>query len=242
MYGFLTVTNSYPSPESAAKYPFVAHPFEPLDHAAMLDRAQTFYDQMASRRSARVFSDKAVPRELIDLAIATAATAPSGAHQQPWTFVVIGDPETKRRIREAAEEEERKNYEGGRLTDEWREVLEPLGTHSNKEYLERVPWIVVAFEQRFQQLDDGSKRHHYYVKESVGIACGLFIAALHQMGLTTLTHTPSPMKFLSHLLERPGNERPFVLFPVGYPEPGSLVPDLARKPLDQVIVDFPASI
>lgn len=233
------MSSIYPSPETASRFPFIEHPFEPLDEAIMLDRAQAFYDSMAERRSARVFSDKPVPRQLIDLALATAATAPSGAHQQPWTFVVIGDPDTKRQIREAAEEEEQKNYEGGRMPEEWRRVLEPLGTHSNKEYLELVPWIVVAFEQRYQLNDDDTKQHHYYVKESLGIACGMFISALHTMGLTTLTHTPSPMKFLSRLLERPNSERPFVLFPVGYPEPGSLIPDIARKPLDEVIVNFP---
>ncbi len=233
------MSSTYPTPETAAKYPFTPHPFEPLDESVMTERAEEFYQSMATRRSARVFSDKPVPRELIDLAIATAGTAPSGAHQQPWTFVVIGDPKTKRKIREAAEEEEQKNYEGGRMPDEWREVLEPLGTHSNKDYLEIVPWIVVAFEQRYAVRDDGTKAHHYYVKESLGIACGMFIASLHTMGLTTLTHTPSPMKFLSHLLERPSSERPFVLFPIGYPEPGSLVPDLARKPLDEIRVSYP---
>ncbi len=235
------MTSSYPSPETAARFPFVPHPFEPLDEATMIERARSFHDTMAGRRSARVFSDKPVPRELIDLAIATAATAPSGAHQQPWTFVVIGDPDTKRKIRDAAEEEERKNYEGGRMNDEWRAVLEPLGTHSNKEYLELVPWIVVAFEQRYSERADGTRQHHYYVKESLGIACGMFIAALHTMGLTTLTHTPSPMKFLSHLLERPQSERPFVLFPIGYPEPGSLVPDIDRKPIDEVMITYPPS-
>lgn len=235
----MSSSSEYPSPEIAAKHPFVPHPFEPLDESVMVERAQAFYRSLDQRRSARVFSDKPVPRELIDLALAAAATAPSGAHLQPWTFVVIGDPDTKRAIRLAAEEEERQNYEGGRMNEEWREVLEPLGTHSNKSYLETVPWIVVAFEQRYGERPDGSRRHHYYVKESVGIACGLFIAALHTMGLTTLTHTPSPMKFLSRLLERPDSERPFVLFPVGYPEPGSLVPDIARKPLGDVIVDFP---
>ena len=229
----------YPSAETAARFPFVEHPFVPLDEAEMLRRGEAFHQEMAGRRSARVFSDKPVPRRLIDLAIATAATAPSGAHQQPWTFVVVGDPETKRAIREAAEAEERQNYEGGRLPAEWREALEPLGTHSDKSYLEIVPWIVVAFEQRYGLTDGGDKRHHYYVKESVGIACGLFIAALHHMGLTTLTHTPSPMAFLTTLLERPDNERPFVLFPIGYPEAGSLVPDIARKPLDEVIVEYP---
>jgi nitroreductase len=232
-------THSYPSPETLAKYPFAEHPFVEIPEAEMFKRAREFHDSLAQRRSARVFSDKAVPRELIDLAVATAGMAPSGAHLQPWKFVVVGDPDVKRQIRMAAEAEERLNYEGGRMNDEWQEALAPLGTHSNKEYLERVPWIVVVFEERFQLLPDGSKRHNYYVKESVGIACGFFIAALHQMGLTTLTHTPSPMKFLSHLLGRSDNERPSILFPIGYPEPGSLVPDLDRKPLEQILIEFP---
>lgn len=232
-------THSYPSPETLAKYPFTEHPFAEIPEAEMLRRAREFHHSMAQRRSARVFSDKPVPRELIDLAVATAGTAPSGAHLQPWKFVVVGDPDVKRQIREAAEAEERVNYEGGRMNDEWQEALAPLGTHSNKEYLERVPWIVVVFEERFQLMPDGSKRHNYYVKESVGIACGFFIAALHHMGLTTLTHTPSPMKFLSRLLLRSDNERPSILFPIGYPEPGSLVPDLRRKPLDQIMIEFP---
>ncbi len=229
----------YPSPESLAQYPFTPHPFVEIPEAEMLRRARRFYHEMEQRRSARVFSGKPVPRELIELAIATAGTAPSGAHLQPWRFVLVGDPDVKRQIREAAEAEERQNYEGGRMNDEWQAALAPLGTHSNKEYLERVPWIVVVFEERFQVLTDGSKRHNYYVKESVGIACGIFIAAIHQMGLTTLTHTPSPMKFLSHLLERGDNERPSILFPIGYPAPGSLVPALDRKELDQILVDFP---
>ncbi len=229
----------YPSAEILAKYPFKPHPFVELPEHEMIRRAREFKQLMEQRRSARVFSDKPVPRELIELAIATAGTAPSGAHLQPWKFVVIGDPEIKRQIRDAAEAEERQNYEGGRMNEEWQAALAPLGTHSNKEYLERAPWIVVAFEERFHVLPDGSRRHNYYVKESVGIACGFFIAALHQMGLTTLTHTPSPMKFLSHLLQRSDNERPSILFPIGYPEPDSLVPDLDRKPLAEIMIDFP---
>ena len=231
--------SSYPPPDIAAAHPFIEHPFERRPVVEMRARAERFHAEMSTRRSTRVFSDEPVPRDLIDLAIATAATAPSGAHQQPWRFVVVGDPETKREIRLAAEQEEQKNYEGGRIGPEWREALEPLGTTADKSYLEIVPWIVVAFEERYQVLDGGEHRHNYYVKESVGIACGLFVAALHVMGLTTLTHTPSPMRFLSRLLQRPDNERPFVLCPVGYPAPGSLVPDLRRKELDEVIVDYP---
>ena len=148
---------------------------------------------------------------------------------------MTGDPAIKRQIREAAEAEERINYEAGRINDEWRQELEPLGTDWHKEFLEFAPWIVVRFEERYAIADDGSKRHHYYVKESCGIAAGLFITALHHMGLATLTHTPSPMAFLTKVLGRPANERPFVLFPIGYPIDGCAVPDLARKPLEQVM-------
>jgi nitroreductase len=173
---------------------------------------------------------------LVELAVNTASTAPSGAHKQPWTYVVTGDSDIKAQIREAAEEEERVNYEGGRLPPHWREDLEPLGTDWRKPFLETVPWVVVLFEQRYGVRKDGSRAHHYYVKESVGISAGLFIAALHHMGLATLTHTPSPMRFLTELLGRPESERPFCLFPIGYPAEDCVVPDLKRKSLDQVMV------
>jgi nitroreductase len=192
---------------------------------------------METRRSVRDFSADAVPRQLIELAVATASSAPSGAHRQPWTFVVVGDPDVKTKIRDAAEAEEKQNYEGGRLPDDWLEALAPLGTDWRKPFLETAPWLVVVFEQRYGTGADGDKQHNYYVKESVGMACGLFIAALHNMGLSTLTHTPSPMRFLSKLLGRPENERPFVLFPIGYPSPECFVPDIHRKELDQVLVD-----
>jgi iodotyrosine deiodinase len=201
------------------------------------DRADTFFEEMNRRRSVRMFSDRAVPRHLIEQAVRTASTAPSGAHRQPWTFVLTGDLEVKCLIREAAEQEERVNYEGGRLPAHWREALEPLGTDWHKEFLEVVPWVVVLFEQRYGVNDDGSKRHHFYVKESCGIAAGLFIAALHHMGLATLTHTPSPMAFLTKLLGRPESERPFCMFPIGYPAEDCVVPDLRRKPLDDVMVE-----
>lgn len=210
---------------------------EKLEPGRQLEKARALYEEMDRRRSVRFFSDSPVPRELIDLAIKTASTAPSGAHRQPWTFVVIDDHEVKRQIRQAAEEEERINYEGGRLPPHWREALEPLGTDWRKEFLETVPWIVVLFEQRYGIDADGGKVHHFYVKESVGIAAGMFITALHHMGLATLTHTPSPMKFLSKLLSRPENERPFCLFPIGYPSDDCVVPDLRRKPLEEVMVE-----
>ena len=154
---------------------------------------------------------------------------------QPWTFAAVSDPDLKRRIRRAAEEEERTSYEG-RMSEEWLEALAPIGTDWRKPFLETVPWIVVLFAQRYGFREDGSRRKHYYVQESCGIAAGLFIAALHQAGLSTLTHTPSPMKFLAELLGRPANEAPYVLFPIGYPALDATVPDLERKPLDEVAV------
>lgn len=200
-------------------------------------RADAFYAEMDRRRSIRFFSADPVPRRLVEQAIRTASTAPSGAHRQPWRFVLTGDPEVKRQIREAAEEEERTNYEGGRLPAHWREALEPLGTDWRKPFLEMVPWIVVMFEERFGVESDGSKRHNFYVKESCGIAAGMFITALHHMGLATLTHTPSPMAFLTRVLGRPSNERPFCMFPIGYPADDCTVPDLRRKSLDEVMVE-----
>lgn len=199
----------------------------------MSERAVGFHREMDRRRSVRMLSDEPVPRELIEQAIATASTAPSGAHQQPWHFVATDNSSLKRQIREAAEAEERTNYDG-RMNDKWQQELAPLGTDWHKEFLEVAPWIVVLFEERFGVREDGSKRTHYYVKESCGIAAGLFIASLHHMGLATLTHTPSPMAFLSKLFNRSENERPFVLFPIGFPVEGCQVPTLARKPLDEV--------
>ena len=216
-------------------------PYEPVEVTPdeAHERGQEFMKHLEKRRSVRMFSDKPVPAELIEIAVATANTAPSGAHQQPWTFVATDDPETKHRIRIAAEAEERENYEGGRLPDAWREAIAPLGTTSDKSYLDVVPWIVVAFAQKSTPMPDGSLRKNYYVNESVGIACGLFIASLHTMGLTTLTHTPNPMGFLTEIFRRPATERPYILFPVGYPADNCEVPDLTRKPLREALVRFP---
>ncbi len=212
-------------------------PFRPdrLPEAEMLDRARAFHDEMERRRSVRFFSDDPVPRELIEWAIRTASTAPSGAHRQPWRFVAVSDPALKREIRVAAEKEEKESYEN-RMPDEWLEALRPFGTDWHKPYLETVPWIVVVFAEQYQMREDGWKRKNYYVQESVGIACGLFVAALHHMGLATLTHTPNPMQFLSRLLDRPPNEKPSILFPIGHPAADATVPDLARKPLEEVAV------
>ena len=213
-------------------------PYRPerLPEEEMLRRARAFYQEMDCRRSVRFFSSDPVPRELVELAVRTASTAPSGAHRQPWRFVVVGDPAIKREIRIAAEAEEHESYVGGRMPPEWLEALAPFGTSWEKPYLETVPWIVVVFEELYGVEPDGSKRKNYYPKESVGIACGLFIAALHRMGLATLTHTPSPMAFLSRILDRPANEKPFILFPVGYPAPDAEVPDIRRKGLEEVAV------
>ena len=203
--------------------------------AEMFARAEQFRDLMSRRRSVRDFAPTPVPRRLIEAAIATASSAPSGAHRQPWRFVAVSDPDVKRQLRIAAEREERLSYEGGRMPESWRAAIAPIGTHWRKPYLEIAPWIVVVFEETYRLMEDGSTEKNYYVKESVGIACGLFIAALHQMGLCTLTHTPSPMQFLVDVLKRPKNERPFMLFPIGFPADGAQVPDLKRKPLDEVV-------
>ncbi len=232
----------YPSPELAAEHPFVPLDFTRLDPDEQRERGRRLLELMQRRRSVRMFSPDPVPAELIDLAIETASTAPSGAHKQPWRFVAVASAELKARIRAAAEEEERINYLQNRMNAEWQEALAPLGTDWHKEFLEIAPWLVVLFEQRYELVADTSaegvegeiRRKNYYVKESCGIAAGLFITALHTMGLVTLTHTPSPMAFLPKVLDRPANERPFVLFPVGYPLEETLVPDLARKPLDEV--------
>ncbi|SFB60127.1 Nitroreductase [Amycolatopsis marina] len=202
---------------------------------ASLCAAAELRARMDTRRTVRRFSTDPVPEQVVLDAIAVASTAPSGAHQQPWTFVLVEDPELRRRIREEAEREERISYEG-RLGEEWLAALRPLGTDDVKPHLTDAPYLVVVFQQRFTLLDDGSVRKHYYVDESVGIAVGMLLTALHLAGLAALTHTPSPMKFLSEVLDRPRNEKAFAVIPVGYPAADCEVPDLVRKSLDQVLV------
>lgn len=219
------------------------HPFipyaPPRPSAEEMDRrAREFLRELDGRRSVRDFSADPVPRDMIETAIRTASTAPSGAHRQPWRFVAVSDPGIKHRIRVAAEAEEKKSYTE-RMPPEWLRALAPIGTTWEKPFLETVPWIVVVFEEVHGHYEDGSPRKNYYVKESVGIACGMFIAALHHMGLATLTHTPSPMGFLRDILGRPKNERPFILFPVGFPAEDARVPDLRRKPLEEIAVFDP---
>ena len=215
-------------------------PFVPLDFTRrppdeVVARAAAFYEEMNRRRTTRHFSTEPVPRAAIEYAIRVAGTAPSGAHQQPWTFVAVSDPEVKRRMREAAEREEHANYHG-RMPGEWLEALAPLGTDEHKPHLTDAPWVVVLFRQTHGLRPDGSKRTYYYTQESVGIAAGLFIAAVHHMGLVTLTHTPNPMGFLGELLERPPNEKAFLVMPVGYPARDARVPDLRRRTLDEIAV------
>ncbi|HEY7233821.1 MAG TPA: nitroreductase family protein [Gemmatimonadaceae bacterium] len=216
------------------------HPFVPLAFhrrpvAESLERARHFFEDANRRRTTRHFATDPVPRELIEYAIRTAGTAPSGAHQQPWTFVAVSDPALKQRMREAAEAEEYENYHG-RMPPEWIEALAPLGTDEHKAHLTDAPWVVVLFRQSYGLRPDGSRRTHYYTQESCGIAAGLFIAAVHTMGLVTLTHTPNPMGFLGELLDRPPNEKAMLVLPVGYPAPNARVPDLERKPLEEIAV------
>jgi nitroreductase len=200
----------------------------------MVAVGRRFVEHLARRRSIRAFDPEPPPRVCVELAIRAAASAPSGAHRQPWRFVVVDDPDLKRQIRAAAEQEERENYEH-RFPPGWLEALAPLGTDWHKEFLEVAPYLVVVFKETYGVQPDGRRITNYYVNESVGIACGFFIAALHVMGLVTLPHTPNPMEFLSELLGRPANEKPYILFPVGYPAPGATVPDLVRKRLSEVM-------
>ena len=200
--------------------------FTRLDPEEARRRSREFLELMRERRSVRNFSTEPVDRELIENAIRTAASAPSGANQQPWTFVVVSDPELKQKLREAAEHEEKLLYEE-RASDEYLSALEPIGTDSVKPHITDAPYVIVVFEQAWGLNPDGTKRKHYYVRESVGIATGLLLASLHEAGLATLTHSPSPMGFLKKILGRPDNERPFVLIPVGYPAPGAEIPEFA---------------
>ncbi len=196
--------------------------------------AQEYYEMMDSRRSIRDFSEKKLPRSVIETIIKTAATAPSGAHKQPWTFCVVESPELKSQIKIAAEEEEKKSYEG-RMSDKWLNDLKPLGTNYLKPFLESAPYLIIVFKKPYDLDENGNKLQNYYVNESVGIACGILISAIHQAGLVTLTHTPSPMNFLTKLLKRPSNERAFLLLPVGYPAEETFVPDIHRKKLSEVM-------
>ena len=199
-------------------------------------RAKEYYKWLDTRRTVREISDKPVSKKLIESLIMAGSTAPSGAHKQPWTFCAISNNKIKKAIREAAEKEEYDSYHG-RMSDRWLDDLKPIGTDWSKPFLEEAPWLVIIFK-RVHETIDGEKRNNYYVNESVGIACGMIISAIHKAGLVTLTHTPSPMNFLSKILKRPDNERPYLLLPIGYPKDEVYVPDLQRKPLEEIAVFY----
>ena len=218
------------------EYKFVKH--EPLRFSEdeMVKRSNDYFDLMDKRRSVREYSDKQIPKEVIDNLLKTASTAPSGAHKQPWSFCVISDPKIKKQIRIAAEKEEKESYES-RMPDSWKEDLEPLGTDWRKPFLEIAPYLIIVFKKAYD-VQDGVKRNNYYVNESVGLASGFLISAIHNAGLVTLTHTPSPMNFLQKILDRPANERPFLLLPIGYAADEVEVPDLSRKDLSEVKFEY----
>ncbi len=207
--------------------------FTPTD-ATLRERSRDYYHFLTTRRSVRDFSERPVPRDVIERLVMTASTAPSGAHKQPWTFCVVGNPALKHQIREAAEAEEYRSY-SGRMSAEWLEDLAPLGTDWRKPFLETAPWLIIVF-RRIYETDGDRKRPNYYVMESVGLAVGFLLTAIHNAGLVALTHTPSPMDFLTNLLGRPANEKPFLLIPVGYPADEATVPDIHRKKEEDVLV------
>ena len=210
-------------------------PYKNLEfsEAEMIQRSKDFYAAMAARRSLREFSDRTVPREVIENIVKTASTAPSGAHKQPWTFCIVSDVEIKKAIRIAAEEEEFTNY-NGRMSEDWLADLVPFATDWQKPFLETAPYLIIVFKRAYELLPDGSQRKNYYVVESVGLAIGVLLCAIQHAGLVALTHTPSPMNFLQKILKRPENERPFLLIPIGYPAENAEVPDISRKDLGDI--------
>lgn len=213
--------------------------YDPLrfDHEEMKRRSAEFYDMMDKRRTVRRFTDEKFDRSILENAIKAASTAPSGAHKQPWSFCIVTNAELKHKIRELAEVEEYENYHG-RMSDEWLEDLRPFGTDHVKEFLDVAPYLIIVFKKVYDLTEDGQRRNNYYVNESVGIATGFLLAAIHNAGLASLTHTPSPMNFLEKALNRPPNERAYLLIPVGYPEEGLKVPDLKRKPLEKILDSY----
>ena len=215
---------------------FIAYNGLQFSSEEMLNRSKEYYEFMDKRRSVRVFSDKEVPFEVIEHIVMTASSAPSGAHKQPWTFCVVSSPELKKKIKEAAEEEEYENYHG-RMSEEWLEDLEPFATDWHKPFLEIAPYLIVVFKRAYE-MEEGEKHKNYYVNESVGLAAGFLLTAIHNAGLVALTHTPSPMNFLQEILGRPKNERPFLLIPVGYPAEGVQVPNISRKPKGEVLIHY----
>ncbi|GAB1309619.1 nitroreductase family protein [Urechidicola sp. KH5] len=214
----------------------VKHKHNSFEQLEMIERAESYHRWLDSRRSVREYTDKPVPKAVIEQLLLSASTAPSGAHKQPWTFCAVSSPEIKTKIREAAEAEERESY-SHRMSDRWKKDLAPLGTDASKPFLEIAPWLIVVFK-RVYEFENGVKHNNYYVNESVGIASGMLISAIHNAGLVTLTHTPSPMNFLGKVLDRPSNERPFLLLPVGYPKEPIYVPSIERKGIEDISVFY----
>ena len=215
------------------KEEFIPLESQKLSEKEVIAKSENYYKKISKRRSVRDFSDKEIPREVIESILKAAGSAPSGANKQPWTFCVISNTELKSEIRKLAEIEEYENYHG-RMSDSWKEDLEHLGTDHIKEFLEIAPYLIVVFKKAYNLDEEGGKLQNYYVNESVGIACGFLITAIHQAGLVTLTHTPSPMKFLQTALGRPKNEKAFLLLPVGYPATDCKVPDIEKKSLEEI--------
>jgi len=216
---------------------FIAYQPGILDENTMKEESMLFLSKIKTRRSVRYFSKKDVPLEVINNIIETASSAPSGANKQPWVFCVVKNTTIKKKIRQAAEKEEYASYHN-RMNEDWLNDLRPLGTNWEKPFLEEAPYLIVVFKKVYESGPDGNKKNNYYVNESVGLACGFLIAAIHMSGLAALTHTPSPMNFLTEILERPENERPFLLIPVGYPSEDCYVPDIERKKLDEVVKHY----
>lgn len=218
-------------------FPFVLYSKDVYNRDEMLQRSKNYHDWMDKRRTVRDFSDKPIPKEVIDNILLTASSAPSGAHKQPWTFCVVTDPAIKKMIRVEAEKEEFESY-NGRMPEEWLKDLRPLQTDWHKSFLEIAPALVIIFKRSYETEPNGHKHQNYYVTESCGIACGFLLSAIHNAGLAALTHTPSPMNFLSNVLSRPENEKPFLLIPIGYPANECWVPELKRKKLDEIAVYY----
>jgi nitroreductase len=215
-------------------HPFIKYSRDTYQPNEMLERTASFTDWMDKRRTCRDFSDRPIPKEVIEHIIMAASTAPSGAHKQPWTFCVVSDHGLKMQIRAAAEKEEKESYEG-RMSEEWLKDLAPIGTDWQKPFLEIAPYLIIVFKRSYEVEINAHKHQNYYVTESVGLACGFLLAAIHHAGLVALTHTPSPMNFLTRIMNRPENEKPFLLIPVGYPAEECWVPDLKRKDLNEVV-------
>ena len=212
----------------------IKYQFNELKESESIERSLLYFNHIKTRRSIRDFSEKEVPFEIIENIINSASSAPSGANKQPWTFCVVKSADIKKKIREAAEEEERKSY-AERMSEEWLDDLKEIGTDANKPFLEIAPYLIIVFKRPYEIDENGVKHQNYYVNESVGLACGFLISAIHNAGLATLTHTPSPMRFLEKILKRPSNERAFLLLPIGYPSENAHVPDIQRKPLEKVL-------